>query len=116
VLAERGITISDGLLVGDQTFTQYDGDPQNNATIPLTATQTSAINAEFIYRGSSVEETDRITLPAPAIEATKSADVEDQMETIPALVANEAIDEARKLWAGMLDAKTYPTDDQIIVS
>jgi hypothetical protein len=44
VLAERGITISDGLLVGDQTFTQYDGDPHTNATIPLT----SAINAEFI--------------------------------------------------------------------
>jgi hypothetical protein len=114
VLAERGITISDGLLVGDQTCTPYDGDPQSNPTIPLTATQTSAINAEFIYRGSSVEETDRITLPAPAIEATKSADVKNHMRTIRALPGDEAIDQARKLWAGMLDTKTYPTDDQII--
>jgi hypothetical protein len=114
VLAERGITISDGLLVGDRSFMQYDGDPQNNPTIPLTATQTSAINAEFIYRGSSVEKTDRITLPAPAIEATISADVKEQMETIQALPADEAIKQARKLWASMLDTKTYPTNDQII--
>ncbi|WP_311380860.1 hypothetical protein [Arthrobacter sp. ISL-28] len=34
VLAERGITISDGLLVGNQTFTQYDGDPQDQRRNP----------------------------------------------------------------------------------
>ncbi|WP_240987026.1 DUF4192 domain-containing protein [Arthrobacter sp. Soil736] len=114
VLAERGITISDGLLVGDQTCTQYDGDPRSNAAIPLTATQTNAINAEFIYRGSSVEETDRITLPAPTKNATQGAAVKNHMETIRALPGDEAIDQARKLWASMLDTKTYPTDDQII--
>jgi hypothetical protein len=114
VLAERGITISDGLLVGEKTFTQYDGDPQTSAAIPLTATQTSAINAEFIYRGSSVEETDRITLPTSTKDAAKGAAVENRMKTIRALPADDAIDQARRLWAGMLDAKTYPTDDQII--
>ncbi|MDQ0821532.1 hypothetical protein QFZ79_003908 [Arthrobacter sp. V4I6] len=62
VLAERGITISDGLLVGNETLAQYDGS-QNSAAIPLTATQTSAINAEFIYRGSSIEETYRARGP-----------------------------------------------------
>ncbi|MFJ5698713.1 DUF4192 domain-containing protein [Arthrobacter sp. NPDC093139] len=114
VLAERGITISDGLLVGEKTFTQYDGDPQTSAAIPLTATQTSTINAEFIYRGSSVEETDRITLPTPTKDAAKDAAVENHMKTIRALPANDAIGRARRLWADMLDAKTYPTEDQII--
>lgn len=38
---------------------------ERGITIPLTATQTSAINAEFIYRGSSIEDTHRITLAPP---------------------------------------------------
>ncbi|WP_307869266.1 DUF4192 family protein [Arthrobacter pascens] len=96
VLAERGISISDGLLVGEKTFTQYDGDPQHSAAIPLTATQTSAINAEFIYRGSSVDDTDRITLPNPTNDATQRAAVEDRMETIRTLPADEAVGQAQK--------------------
>jgi hypothetical protein len=110
--AERGITISDGLLVGNETFTQYDGDPQTSAAIPMTATQTSAINAEFIYRGSSVEETDRNTLPEPTKQATKGA-AENQMETIRNLPADEATYHARKLWAGMLDARSSFPDRKI---
>ena len=114
VLAERGITISDGLLVGEKTFTQYDGDPENSSAIPLTATQTSAINAEFIYRGSSVQDTDLITLPNPTNDATERAAVENRVERIRTLPAAEAVGQAQRLWAGMLDSKTYPIDDQII--
>jgi hypothetical protein len=51
-LAERGMTIRDGLLVGNETVSQYDGDPQDGLTLPPTATQSSQINAEFVYRGS----------------------------------------------------------------
>ncbi|WP_396020223.1 DUF4192 family protein [Arthrobacter sp. ISL-69] len=49
-LAERGMTIRDGLLVGDETLSQYGGDPQDGMALPLTATQSSQINAEFVYR------------------------------------------------------------------
>jgi hypothetical protein len=64
VLAEQGITIRDGLFVGDETFSPYDGDPGTSLALPVSSTQTSTINAEFIYRGSFVEPTDRITLPS----------------------------------------------------
>lgn len=47
------------------------------------------------------------TRPAPTKEATKGAAVENQEETIRTMSADKAIDQARKLWAGMLDAKTY---------
>jgi hypothetical protein len=50
-LVERGMTIRDGLLVGDNTVAPYDGDPQDGLTLPLKATQSSQINAEFVYRG-----------------------------------------------------------------
>ena len=42
-LAERGMTIRDGLLVGDNTVSPYDGDPQDGLTLPLKATQSSQI-------------------------------------------------------------------------
>ncbi|QCO98019.1 DUF4192 family protein [Arthrobacter sp. 24S4-2] len=72
-LAERGMTIRDGLLVGDDTVSPYDGDPRDGLTLPLTATQSSQINAEFVYRGSTIEPTNRITLPASRKE-TRTAD------------------------------------------
>jgi hypothetical protein len=46
-----GTTIGDGLLVGDKTVSQYDGDPQPGLALPLTATQSSQINPEFVYHG-----------------------------------------------------------------
>ncbi|GAA1783598.1 hypothetical protein GCM10009712_33660 [Pseudarthrobacter sulfonivorans] len=45
-LAERGLIIRKGLLVGDQTVSQYDGDPQKGVRLPLSATQSGQINAE----------------------------------------------------------------------
>jgi hypothetical protein len=68
-LAERGMSIRDGLLVGDNTVSPYDGDPHDGPTLPLKATQSSQINAEFVYRGSTIEPTNRITLPASTKES-----------------------------------------------
>jgi hypothetical protein len=82
VLAEQGITIRDGLFVGDETFSPYDGDPGTSLALPVNSTQTSAINAEFIYRGSYFDPTDRITLPTTGQEAAKAAAVEHHMNAI----------------------------------
>jgi hypothetical protein len=109
ILAQQGITIREGLYVGDETFSPYDNEPGNALALPLSATQTSAINAEFIYRGSAIEPTDQITLPTTNQEA-KGTDVEQNMETIRALPITEAIRQGRTLWAGMLDARTLPAD------
>jgi hypothetical protein len=112
-LAERGMSIRDGLLVGDKTVSQYDGDPLDGPTLPLAATQSSQINAEFVYRGSTIAPSNRITLPASAKE-TKAADaVDDRMKSIYNMNTNDALNQARALWDGMLDATAYPSDDQI---
>ncbi|WP_461189996.1 DUF4192 family protein [Arthrobacter sp. Z4-13] len=111
VLAEQGITIRDALFVGDRTLSPYDGDPGTSLALPVNSTQTSAINAEFIYRGSFIEPTDRITLPATGQEAAKAAAVEHHMETIRTQPTDIALQQGRKLWAGMLDADTLPSDD-----
>lgn len=62
-LAERHITIRDGLLVGDQSVSPYDDDPGLNCALPLSMVDSSEINAELVYGGSSVARTGRITLP-----------------------------------------------------
>ena len=111
VLAEQGITIRDGLFVGDETFSPYDGEPGTSLALPVNSTQTSAINAEFIYRGSYIEPTDRITLPTTGQAAAKAAAVERYMETIRSQPTGTALQQGRKLWSDILDSKTFPSDD-----
>jgi hypothetical protein len=112
VLAEQGITIRDGLFVGDTTFSPYDdGQPGISITLPVSSTQTSAINAEFIYRGSYIRPTDRITLPTTSEAQTKAAAVEVHMERIRSQQSDTALQRGRKLWADMLDSTDFPNDD-----
>jgi hypothetical protein len=112
VLAEKGITIRDGLFVGNETFSPYDGDPGHELALPVSSTQTSAINAEFIYRGSAVQPTNQVTLPTTSDDLDKAAAVEDHMDTIRNQTLGEAIRHGRKLWAGMLDAQAFPSDEE----
>ncbi|MDQ0678772.1 hypothetical protein QFZ30_002154 [Arthrobacter pascens] len=96
-LAERGMSIRDGLFVGDNTVSQYDGDPLDGPTLPLAATQSSQINAEFIYRGNTIAPSNRVTLPTSAKE-TKAADaVDDRVKTIHRMNPGEALEQARTL-------------------
>jgi hypothetical protein len=113
-LATRGIPIRDGLLVGEDTFTRYDDGPETYAAISLSTTQSSQINAEYVYRGSTIHPTGRITLPTPTHETAKADAVEHCMDTIRKLPHQDAIDQAHSLWTEMLDAKTYPTDEQTV--
>ncbi|MDD1477901.1 DUF4192 domain-containing protein [Arthrobacter sp. H16F315] len=113
-LAERGMYIRDGLLVGDLTVSAYDGDPKASTRLPLSATQSSQINAEFVYRGSSIEPTNRITLP-PSLKDSQTVDaVEKRLAAIHGLSNWDAMKQARALWTEMLEAKTYPDDEQTI--
>ncbi|MET4590594.1 DUF4192 family protein [Arthrobacter sp. 754] len=111
VLAEQGITIRDGLFAGKDTFSPYDGEPGTSIALPVSSTQASAINAEFIYRGSFVEPTDRITLPSSSQAEAKAAAVEHHIETIRTEPTDTALQQGRKLWADMLASKDFPSDD-----
>jgi hypothetical protein len=82
VLAEQGITIRDGLFVGDETFSPYDGEA-----------------------GSSV------ALPTTGQAETKAAAVEQHMETTASQPTETALQHGRKLRADMLDTGTFPSHD-----
>ncbi|MFE5835845.1 DUF4192 domain-containing protein [Arthrobacter sp. NPDC056493] len=113
-LAERGMSIRDGLLVGNERVSQYDGSPEDGRSLPLAATQSSQINAEFVYRGSTIEPTNRITLPASTKETETTDAVRDRVAALGGLKVGEALEQARARWTEMLGSNSYPDQDEIV--
>jgi hypothetical protein len=112
-LDQQGISIRDGLLVGEDACLPYDGHRLSSPSIPLAATQSSEINAEFVYRGSQIEPPG-ISLPASTKETLTTDAVLECMDEIRRLPSNEAMDQARNLWASVLQGKTYPSDQETV--
>jgi len=112
-LAERGLTIREGLLVGDRRVSEYDGDPAHRHSLPLRSIESSRINAEFVYRGSVIEPTDRIALPEPWKDRNADA-VDACVKQILDQDIRKALEAARDLWENMLDKAEFPTDTQTV--
>ncbi|MFF2840629.1 DUF4192 domain-containing protein [Paenarthrobacter sp. NPDC057981] len=111
VLAENGISIRDGIFVSDDTYSPYDSEPGQDISLPISTTEYSRVNAEFIYRGSTIEPTNQIVLPAPAEEAAQAIAVDDRMAIIRALPLGVAAEQASQLWSTMLESSDFPTDE-----
>ncbi|TAP42831.1 DUF4192 domain-containing protein [Arthrobacter sp. S39] len=114
VLAQEGITIRDGIYVTDSAYSPYDTPPGPDIAIPLSATEYSQVNAEFIYRGSTIAASNQVTLPVATDKQEHAAAVEHHMETIVNGSPTEAARDARQLWTTMLETKDYPTDDSVL--
>ena len=110
VLASEGIAIRDGIYVTDTIYSPYDTHPGGDIAIPISSTEYSRVNAEFIYRGSTIAPTNQVTLPPATHKAEDAAAVERYMEAITDRPPAAAMEDAHRLWAGMLNIRTYPTD------
>jgi hypothetical protein len=62
------------------------------------------MKAEFVYRGSTIEPTNHITLPASTKEGQTADAVDNRVNTIHGMNAREALEQARALWDAMPDA------------
>ncbi|BCW40334.1 hypothetical protein StoSoilB3_18690 [Arthrobacter sp. StoSoilB3] len=111
VLAENGITIRDGIFVSDDTYSPYDSEAGQDISLPISTTEYSRVNAEFIYRGSTIEPTNQIILPTPTHETNHAAAVENLLNTIRAHAPHVATRQASQLWNTMLDSNDFPTDE-----
>ncbi|WP_217375670.1 DUF4192 domain-containing protein [Paenarthrobacter ureafaciens] len=114
VLAHEGITIRDGIYVTDTTYSPYDTPPGPDIAIPISTTEYSQINAEFIYRGSTIEPTNQITLPTATHKAEDATAVEHHKQTILNQPPATAVHDAHELWNGMLATKDYPSDQDVL--
>ncbi|WP_269768477.1 DUF4192 family protein [Arthrobacter sp. YN] len=111
VLAENGISIRDGIFVSDETYSPFDSEPGQDISLPISTTEYSRVNAEFIYRGSTIEPTNQIILPPATHEADDAVAVESCMHAIRAQAPQEAAVQASQLWKAMLDSHGFPTDE-----
>ncbi|MEV7605737.1 DUF4192 domain-containing protein [Paenarthrobacter sp. NPDC089322] len=114
VLAREGIIIRDGIYVTNTTYSPYDTPPGPDIAVPLSSTEYSQINAEFIYRGSIIEPTNQVTLPAATDKAEHATAVEHHKGTILNGPPATALHDAHELWTGMLATKDYPTDQDVL--
>ncbi|MGJ0383880.1 DUF4192 domain-containing protein [Paenarthrobacter nicotinovorans] len=114
VLAHEGITIRDGIYVTDTSYSPYDTPPGPDIAIPLRSTEYSQVNAEFIYRGSTIAPTNQITLPPATHKREDAAAVERHMKAILDRPPAAAIQDAHQLWNRMLNTKEYPTDQDVL--
>ncbi|BCW35969.1 hypothetical protein StoSoilA2_20250 [Arthrobacter sp. StoSoilA2] len=114
VLAQEGITIRDGIYVNDTTYSPYDTQPGQSVASPIGTTEYSQVNAEFIYCGSTIEPTNRITLPPATHQHEHAAAVEHHTKTILSRHPAAATQDAHRLWTTMLETKDYPTDEDIL--
>ncbi|MFP3579257.1 DUF4192 domain-containing protein [Arthrobacter sp. SIMBA_036] len=114
VLSENSITIRDGIFVGGESYAPYDVDPDQDISLPVNDTEYSQVNAEFIYRGSTIEPTNKIVLPQRTHLAEEALAVEEFLRDLSTMHPEEAIEQARRSWTSLLDSKDYPTNNDII--
>jgi len=111
-LGAEGITVRDGWLVGETTFTNYlhmnTGHPVQHPLDGITASQ---LNAELVFRGSSIEPSPGFHIPVTAT-TDLSHKVLRNCYRIEAMNPHDATEQARNLWARMLDGGADPTDDE----
>ncbi|BCW05806.1 hypothetical protein NtRootA1_19440 [Arthrobacter sp. NtRootA1] len=114
VLAQKGITIRDGIYVTSTAVSPYDTPPGPDIAIPLSTTEYSQVNAEFIYRGSTIEPSNHLLLPAATHKQEHATAVEHHKQTILSRPPANATHDGHQLWTTMLETKDYPTDQDVL--
>lgn len=111
-LAQHDIILRDGWLIGEKTFTNYlrmTNDPVK--TYSLDRITGSQLNAELVFRGSSIAPDPGFHVPVVA-----QRDIHDeiikQCGRIEAMSPPVAIAKARTLWGSFLEGNEMPSDDQ----
>ncbi|ALO66693.1 hypothetical protein AS189_09530 [Arthrobacter alpinus] len=108
-----GLLVHDVWIVGPESFAPYDGaNPTScgNET-PLAALESSTLNAELVYQGSLIGQSD-----APAIPELFAAVDHDAVESaMQAMATNPAksLDAVYRIWVDLLDHGGEPTHGQL---
>lgn len=111
-LSEQSIILRDGWLIGEKTFTNYlrmDSEPVT--TFPLDRITGSELNAELVFRGSSIAADSGFHIPVLA-QRDISEEIIKHIGRIEEMSPPVAIAKARTLWGSLLEGNEMPTDKQ----
>ena len=111
-LSERDITLRDGWLIGETDFTNYLRMTDEHPTsYPLDRITASELNAELVFRGSSIASNPGFHVPVIA-HRDISEEILKHIGRIEVMSSPAAIEKARILWDSLLEGTEMPTDDQ----
>ncbi|MFQ4150344.1 DUF4192 domain-containing protein [Arthrobacter sp. LAPM80] len=104
-----GLLVHDVWIVGPESFATYDGaNPKFcGKETPLVALETSTVNAELVYQGSLIRQSD-----TPAIPELFAAVDHDAVESALRDMAT-SLHAAYRLWTELIDHGGEPTHDQL---
>ncbi|ALO66696.1 hypothetical protein AS189_09545 [Arthrobacter alpinus] len=112
-LLAAGLIVHDVWIAGPESFATYDG--ANPTTCgketPLVALESSTLNAELVYQGSAIGQSD-----TPAIPELFTAVDHDAVESaLRGMTTNPAksLDAVYRLWMDLIDHGDEPTDEQL---
>lgn len=112
-LLAAGLLVHDIWIVGPESFATYDG--ANPTTCgkktPLAALESSTLNAELVYQGSLIGQSDTPAIPELFAAVDHDA-VESAMRDMTANPA-KSLDAVYRLWMDLLDHDDEPTHDQL---
>ncbi|MFQ4149720.1 DUF4192 domain-containing protein [Arthrobacter sp. LAPM80] len=111
-LSKHNIKVRDGWIIDDTSYSNYFQivpDPLSRSR--LDGIKTSQLNAELVFRGSSIEPGPGFRVPILA-RRDLSEEVFKHCIRIESMTPPVATAKARTLWGGLLEATDLPTDAQ----
>ena len=113
-LAESGMPIRAGWIVGPSSFAEYQPHTASyGPEIPLETVRSSCINAELIFRGSQVQSGLALALPHRMPTPEFEIDVETNKKIFSSRSATVQTAQARALWNLLLEDENDPTPAQL---
>lgn len=108
-----GLLVHDVWIVGPESFASYDGtNPAScGRETPLVAVESSTVNAELVYQGSLIGQSDTLAIPGLFAAVDHNA-VESALRDMTANPA-KCLDAVYRLWVELIDHGDDPTAEQL---
>lgn len=108
-----GLLVHDVWIVGPESFATYDDTNPTSCgkETPLAALESCLLNAELVYQGSRIGQSDTPAIP----ELFTAVDPDAVEAAMRAITTNptKSLDAAYQLWMDLIDHGTEPTHDQL---
>ncbi|SEE79271.1 protein of unknown function [Arthrobacter alpinus] len=112
-LMATGLFVHEVWIVGPESFATYDGASPASCgqETPLAAIDSCLLNAELVYQGSAVAQSEPPTIPElfTAVDHDAVESALQDMATNP----GKCLDAAYRLWTELIDHGTEPTHEQL---
>lgn len=112
--AAVGVLVRSVWIVGPTSFAPYDGANSTSCgnETPISALESSTLNAELVYQGSVIEPSDPVYIPRNTATKEDTISVETAMRAMGSRTV-ERLEATRRLWMDLVDHDSEPTHEEL---